>query len=151
MFGQAVKLVLSQPDTKTKRYTFFLDEVRQGSFGSHLARLATVGRSKGAGMVVGVQDIEGLRDMMNQNRADEFLGVCSTQIFMQTNNPATAQWASERMGKQLLLIPEKSTSISKSTNTNAPSLGEEEFDTLVSKLLKARSTPGSKDGRKRTR
>ena len=146
VFSRVIDLVLGQSRTETERFTFFLDEVRWSPFGDHLLRLATLGREMGAGMVVGVQDIEGLIDCLGPHRAKEFFGVCSTHIYMKTNNYDTQELVSRMLGQQIRREADYSESVSENRGSNVGSTWDE-YE-LIEKYLKQKdaevpSTPSS--------
>ena len=58
----------------------------------------TKGRSKGASVVLGFQDIEGLRDVYGTHRANVMMGMCSSKAILRLLSPETAAWASKLMG-----------------------------------------------------
>lgn len=108
IFGHIVRTLLVQKQTQSKRYLFFLDEVRQAPFGNHLAELATTGRSKGAAMAAGLQDKEGLKETLGENNAKEFIGMFDTLVFLKVKTVETQEWASQYFGKHLRTIGEQS-------------------------------------------
>ena len=63
----------------------------------------TKGRSKGACVVLGFQDINGLRDVYGRHVADELVGQASSKAILRLNTPETAQWASGLFGSREML------------------------------------------------
>lgn len=63
-----------------------------------MAQLLGVGRSKGASILLGLQDISGLRAIYSTDRTDEILGHCVNKTFLRLGNPASAEWASKYFG-----------------------------------------------------
>jgi hypothetical protein len=114
VFGHVVRTLLVQDQTQTKRCLFFLDEVRQAPFGEVLGELATTGRSKGAAMVAGLQDKEGLTETLGEANAKEFVGMFDTLVFLRTKSVETREWASQYYGKHLRTIAD----VSESKNLN---------------------------------
>jgi Type IV secretion-system coupling protein DNA-binding domain len=108
MFGHLVRSILLQGLSETKRYLFFLDEIRQAPFGGYLGELATNGRAKGACMIGGLQDYAGLKDALTEKKAEELLGMFDTLAFLRLTSPETAEWVSKFFGKHLRLVSEKS-------------------------------------------
>ena len=98
-FQRATELVLSQSESSARRTWFFLDEVRDLGDLESLGRLMTKGRSKGACVVLGFQDIEGMHDAFGKERANEFIGQCANKAVLRLSSPETAKWASELFGK----------------------------------------------------
>jgi hypothetical protein len=97
IFRVAVTLLLSMPDSKTRRVWFFKDEARAAKWDG-LSALLTTGRSKGGCTALGIQDIEGFRHIMTDKIANEILGQCSNIAILALSSEATARWASETMG-----------------------------------------------------
>jgi hypothetical protein len=98
LFRRLVELILNQPDSETRRTWVFLDEVREAGSLDGLSRLLTKGRSKGACVVLGFQDIEGLRDAYGERVAHEITGQCTNKAILRLESPQTAQWATEVIG-----------------------------------------------------
>jgi type IV secretory pathway TraG/TraD family ATPase VirD4 len=98
LFRRLVELTLNQPESETRRTWVFLDEVREAGCLDGLARLLTKGRSKGACVVLGFQDIEGLRDAYGERVAHEITGQCCHKAILRLESPQTAQWAAEIIG-----------------------------------------------------
>ncbi len=98
LFRRLVELTLNQPDSETRRTWVFLDEAREAGNLDGLARLLTKGRSKGACVVLGFQDIEGLRDAYGERVANEITGQCCHKAILRLESPQTAQWAAEVIG-----------------------------------------------------
>lgn len=98
IFRRIVELTLAESESTTRRTWFFLDELRQAGALDGLNNLLTVGRSKGACVVLGAQDMEGLREVYGENRANELLGLCGHKALLRLDSPITAKWASELFG-----------------------------------------------------
>lgn len=106
LFKRVVELVLAGPEATGEgsgRTWFFLDEVREAGRLAGLSSLMTKGRSKGACVVLGFQDINGLRDVYGRNVADELVGQASSKAILRLNTPETAQWASGLFGSREVL------------------------------------------------
>lgn len=99
LFKRAVELTLAQPETETGRTWFFLDEVREAGNLDALGRLMTKGRSVGASVVLGFQDIQGMRDAFGKEAADEIIGLCANKAILRLESPETAEWASKVLGE----------------------------------------------------
>lgn len=115
IFQRATELVLSQSESQTRRTWFFLDEVRDLGNIESLGRLMTRGASKGACVVLGFQDIEGMHDAFGKERANEFIGQCANKAILKLNSPETAKWASELFGKYEFVEEEEGTTEGKGT------------------------------------
>ncbi len=110
IFRRLSELILAQSESTTRRTWIILDEVRQAGKLEGLASLATKGRSKGACLVLGLQDIEGLQEVYGPNVAQEILGQCSNKAILRLENPSTAKWACQLFGTKEVLERRTSTS-----------------------------------------
>ena len=99
IFKRASQLVLDQPERKGLNKTWMiLDEfVRIGKLDG-VVQLTTEGRSKGACIVLGFQDINGVRAIYEKEVAEEIVGQCSNIAILKLQSPETAQWASDCIG-----------------------------------------------------
>jgi len=111
LFKRVTELSLSRgeqsPEEKVSgenQTWFFLDEVREAGELDGLSRLLTKGRSKGACIVLGFQDIDGLRDVYGEEVASELCAQCNNVAVLRLNSPATAQWASDMFGRRLAVV-----------------------------------------------
>lgn len=95
IFYRLVQLALKQPETREAQTWFFLDEFREAGKLEGINSLIVRGRSRGVRVVLGFQDIKGLRDVYGENVADELTGVCVNKAILRLDSPATAQWAAE--------------------------------------------------------
>lgn len=121
IFKRVSELILGQPeiDPDHPRLTWLmLDEVRQAGKLDGLSALMTKGRSKGAAVLLGFQDINGLRDVYGREAADELVGQCNTKALLRLNSPETARWASQVVGASELVETRKSRSRSHSFRDN---------------------------------
>lgn len=100
IFRRASDLTLSRPETADRTW-FFLDEVRDAGRLDGLPALLNQGRSKGASVVLGFQDIEGMRAAYGEKEAHEIVGLCSNKTFLRTDSQLTAKWVEEHFGKTL--------------------------------------------------
>lgn len=98
IFQRAVELFLAKGKSETGRTWFFLDEIREAGNLDMLGRLMTKGRFAGASVVLGFQDVEGLRDAFGPKRAHEILAMCANKIVLRVESPETAKWAEEVFG-----------------------------------------------------
>lgn len=134
IFGYLSRTLLLQKQTDSDRYLFYLDEIRQAPFGNQLSELATNGRSKGAVLIVGLQDTEGLKESLGEFNTLEFIGMFGTLVFLRINAVKTAEWASEYFGVHLRLTKEVSDSITDGeTHTSGSSGGQPSGSTSQSK------------------
>ena len=118
---RASELILSQTESETRRTWIILDEVRMAGLLEGLPALMISGRSKGAAVVLGFQDVEGLRDVYGDRAANELLGQCSNISILRLASPATARWATDLFGQQERI--DRRTSESSSSSTHGDSSG----------------------------
>lgn len=76
-----------------RRHWIILDEVRNIGRLEGLRTLMTKGRSKGAAVVLGFQDIKGMRAVYGDNEAEELVGQCSHYSVFRLQGPETVKWA----------------------------------------------------------
>ncbi len=98
LFRRLVELILNQNESDSRRNWVFLDELREAGNLDGLNRLLTKGRSKGACVVLGFQDIEGLKAAYGDREAGEITGLCAQKAILRLESPETAQWASRLLG-----------------------------------------------------
>ena len=106
IFKRLSELVLAggeRAEDSQRTTWFFLDEVRQAGRLDGLSALMTKGRSKGAAVVLGFQDIHGLHDVYGRESAGELVGQCNTKAVLRLNSPETARWASQLFGSSEFL------------------------------------------------
>ena len=99
IFQRLTELILAMPETQSDQTWIFLDEVREAGELDGLSRLLNKGRSKGVCVVLGFQDIEGMRSVYGNEIANEIIGQCNHMALLRLNSPETAKWASERIGE----------------------------------------------------
>ena len=126
IFRRISDLVLAQDELtdfgpRARRTWFFLDEIREAGRLEGLSRLLTKGRSKGAAVVLGFQDIAGLHDVYGKEVAEELVGQCSSKVILRLNSPETAAWASRLFGSREVL--ESRRGHSRDFRNGLPSLG----------------------------
>ncbi|MCS7466279.1 type IV secretion system DNA-binding domain-containing protein [Stieleria sp. ICT_E10.1] len=113
------QLVLGRGDERPIDLTwFFLDEIREAGKLHGLRQLMTEGRSKGARVVLGFQDIEGLYSLYGEHEAGEMVGLCANQLLLHIDNPKTRTWASDFMGEAE--IPDVSKTESETQSRDGP-------------------------------
>ena len=116
IFKRVVELLLARPETTLGRTWFFLDEVKEAGNLDALGRLMTKGRSVGAAVVLGFQDIDGLYEAFGENQAKSILGQCATKVFLRLDSPETAKWAESVFGEFEAVEVKKSASMGESTS-----------------------------------
>lgn len=100
LFTSIAKEIISRPGTAKSKHWFFLDELRELGVLNMMNDLMTVGRSKGASMVLGFQDINGLSDEYGNDKSKEIVGQTSNFALLRVNptQPETQEWASKVAG-----------------------------------------------------
>lgn len=104
-----------------RRHWIILDEVRNAGKLDGLNSLLTKGRSKGACIVLGFQDIEGLRSVYGKEEANEIIGQCSHYSIFRLQSPETAEWASSLFSTSEVIDQFTDTSFGKSSSTTRSS------------------------------
>ena len=100
IFQRLTELMLDQPESSTRRSWFILDEARKLGKLDGLDDLMTNGRSKGACVVLGFQDIAGMREIYGAHVAEELLGMCGSVGILKISGATTPQWASSILGER---------------------------------------------------
>lgn len=96
IFQRASEEILNLPENAhgESNYTWFvLDEFREAGKLQGLRTLMNKGRSKGACVVLGCQEVEGVRAVYGREEGNEILGQCAHKIVLNVGSPETAQWA----------------------------------------------------------
>lgn len=101
IFQRISQILLGHSDNPRRRTWVFLDEVREAGKIEGLSSLLNRGRSKGVCVVMGFQDIEGLREVHGEHLANELVGQCGSKAIFRLQSPETAKWA-EGFGGSLL-------------------------------------------------
>jgi len=101
LFSSIAKAVLDRPGKAKAKHWFFLDELRELGALDMLGDMMIVGRSKGASMVLGFQDIHGLYAEYGKESAQEIVGCTNHYALLRINptQPETQKWASEVAGQ----------------------------------------------------
>lgn len=85
-------------ESKTRRIWFFLDEFPQFSKIEGFSALLEIGRSKGIRVVIGLQDINQIRDLYGREQAESWMSMVGTQIFARISPGETADMVSALVG-----------------------------------------------------
>lgn len=113
IFRRAAELALDQTESETRRVWFFIDELPQAGRLDGLDSLFVKGRSKGVTVVIGFQDIDGLRrpSLYGEQWANEIVGQCGNYAILRLNSDRTAEWASRVIGDAEILQHQRSTNV----------------------------------------
>lgn len=135
IFKRASQLILDQPEPprgskKINRTWMILDEfVRIGKLDG-IVQLTTEGRSKGACVVLGFQDINGVRAVYEKEVAEEIIGQCSNLAILKIQSPETAQWTSDFIGlvREIITTGGKTITLGADDTSRGKSENEQEQD-----------------------
>lgn len=111
ILNRLFQLALTQPATREAKTWFFLDELRQAGRLEGINNLITEGRSHGIRVVIGFQDIEGLRDVYGELAADELAAACVNKAILRLDSESTARWAGQLISDANITDTSKSDSI----------------------------------------
>ena len=115
LFNRLVELINDGPEVSEETTWIVLDEVRRAGKLDKLKDLLLFGRSKGASVLLGLQDVDGLREVYGQNVANEILGQCANKAILWLNSPETAKWASSLFGEEEVIDLHRNKSSSSSS------------------------------------
>jgi len=99
LFQRITELMLDKEEDRESRTWFFLDEVRKLGRLPGLDDLMTNGRSKGACVVLGFQDIDGMRSVYGNEIANEITSMPATVGILRVSGVSTPKWASDFFGE----------------------------------------------------
>lgn len=106
IFKRMVELVRMYDDVSSRVISeswFIIDELRNAGNLEDLDKLLVEGRSKGACVAIGFQDIAGLREVFGEKRADEIIGTCGNKVFLQSGEGTTIDYATKHFKSQEIL------------------------------------------------
>lgn len=121
IFATVVRLALarSSPAPAADDETwFFLDETREAGALPGLRKALNKGRTAGFRIVLGAQDLVGLRDVY-KTQADEMLGQVTNLCLLRQENPDTREWGARYLGEYEYWQPSTSTSTSSQGTTTS--------------------------------
>lgn len=102
LFRRAAELVVSRHEEYPPDQSwFFVDEARVAGKLDGLPDLLLQGRSKSARVVLGFQDIEGMRDVYGREVANELLAMCGNLAFLRLQSNESAKWAADFAGQYM--------------------------------------------------
>jgi hypothetical protein len=144
IFKRAVELVRRQPDVRkgeSRQSWFFIDELRNAGALEDIDKLLVEGRSKGACVVIGFQDLAGLREVFGDKRADEIIGACANKVFLQNGEGTTIEYATKHFKSQEVLETKVSRSSGWSASSNSVSQQKTMKPVVHEGLLKSLPKP----------
>lgn len=116
IFSEIAKEILSEPGRSKAENWLFLDEFGDLGELSNLVDLMKLGRSKGAAVVLGAQDVADIDSIYGKDRSRTIFGNAQNIgiVHINSSQPDTQKWASEVVGDQQYIREDKS----KSQNIN---------------------------------
>ena len=99
---------LARDNSRQRSTWFFLDEVAEGKKFPYLTKLALKGRSKGCCIVLGFQDIDGVRLTYGEKEGNQIVAMCSYRWLGKIDSDVTQLWASNQLGTKEIVDPTKS-------------------------------------------
>ena len=107
VYERLSELLLSQPESAQRQTWHFVDEAKEmGKL--PIPRIATFGRGTGNRLVIGFQDIEGLRSVYTRELANELVAQCGNKILLRTDGPETAAFCAKLISDVEVLEKRKS-------------------------------------------
>jgi len=107
-FSLAAQYALALPNSTQRSTWFFLDEMAEGKKFPYLTKLALKGRSKGCCIVLGFQDIDGVRLTYGEKEGNQIIAMCSYRWFGKIDSDVTQVWAGNQLGTKEIEEPTKS-------------------------------------------
>ena len=95
----AVAALLSCGEQRDRRCWFIVDEVKSLHRVPSLSDLMAEGRSFGACVVLGFQDLAQLRDVYGADDAKTMSAVLGTKVLFRIADPETARWGADALGE----------------------------------------------------
>ena len=99
-FRRAVEYLLQGPEKPETHTWFFFDEARDLRFMEGLEELLARGRSKGAHVVLGFQDVPAAKASYDEQLALSILAGCQNLAALRVEGPETSQYLAARIGNQ---------------------------------------------------
>lgn len=123
---RACQLVLERPErphgaAPDALSWFFLDELKAAGKLALLPDLMAQGRSKGACIVLGIQNLAGIKTVYGETEALDLLSQCANKAILRLQDSETAKWAVDLVGENYVL--KQSAQYDHSTNSSYDSQG----------------------------
>ena len=93
LFNRLSQMATDEEEDTDARTWFFIDEAKYAGKLEGITPLVDRGRSKGMCVVLGFQDVEGMRAVYSELEADSLIGQCEHKALLRVASPATAEWA----------------------------------------------------------
>jgi len=96
----AGKRVLSLPDSRERRFFFFIDEFGTLNNLSTIPTMLTNGRSKGMSIWIAIQDMGQIEKIYGKDISQTIVNSCATSFTFAVNDPFTADFVSRKIGER---------------------------------------------------
>jgi type IV conjugative transfer system coupling protein TraD len=103
--------LLSLPDDINRRIFFFEDEFGSLQRMSTIINLLTLGRSKGASIWLGIQDVGQLEKIYGRESRQTIINACGTSVILRVSDPTTSKYLSDKIGQCVINVPQESFSM----------------------------------------
>jgi len=103
--------LLSLPDDINRRIFFFEDEFGTLQRMSTIINLLTLGRSKGASIWLGIQDVGQLEKIYGRESRQTIINACGTSVILRVSDPTTSKYLSDKIGQCVINVPQESFSM----------------------------------------
>ena len=103
--------LLSLPDDINRRFFFFEDEFGALQRMSTIINLLTLGRSKGASIWLGIQDVGQLEKIYGRESRQTIINACGTSFILRVSDPTTSKYLSDKIGQCVINVPQESFSM----------------------------------------
>jgi len=127
-----VGALLSRHDTSRHPTWLFLDEFASLGRIDKLADGPQRLRKYGGAIVLGLQQVSQIQEIYGRERARTIMGQCATKLILRAQDPETAQFLSEQLGRRLVRRMDESTSYgANSIRDGVGLMPKEEFEPVA--------------------
>lgn len=103
--------LLSLPDDINRRIFFFEDEFGTLQRMSTIVNLLTLGRSKGASIWIGIQDVGQIEKIYGRELRQTIINACGNSLILRVSDPTTSKYLSDKIGQCVINVPQESYSM----------------------------------------
>jgi type IV secretory pathway TraG/TraD family ATPase VirD4 len=121
--------MLSLPDgehDQERKTFFFLDEFGNMQKLPTIKRLLTAGGSKGATVLIGIQDFAAIQRIYGREDAETIFNTCGTVLILNVADPSTAKYFSDRFGMREVERPQENFRMSAQDHSDGLTLSRHE-------------------------
>jgi type IV secretory pathway TraG/TraD family ATPase VirD4 len=93
VYQRLCELLLAQPASTDRRVWHVVDEAKELGRLDSLPQIATFGRGAGNRLVIGFQDVDGMRHVYGKELSAELIGQCATKAILRLDSHETAEVA----------------------------------------------------------